>query len=214
MKCSLRNTLSELKAVIIDEISMVSNILLFYVHDRLIDIFGRTDNAPFAGLTVLTVGDFFQLPPIGAKPVYAEYNNCWQNFAGLWRLFKIAELTEVMRQRGDSRLIDLLNNVRLGKVTPEDVKLLKSRFIVKGDPSYPNDALHIFAENTPATEHNVSMLDKLPNPLCLIQAIDEIPKNVSARKLEELQNRNQSETGGLAGLLRIKVDARVMITEY
>ena len=53
----LRNTLSELKAVIIDEVSMVSNLLLFYVHERLIEIFGRTDNAPFAGLTVLTVGD-------------------------------------------------------------------------------------------------------------------------------------------------------------
>ena len=143
MKCSLRNTLSELKAIVIDEISMVSNILLYYVHDRLLDIFGRTDNAPFAGLTVLTVGDLFQLPPIGAKPVYTESINCWQNFAALWKLFKIAELTEVMRQRVDSRLIDLLNNIRIGKVTPEDESPLKSRFIEKNDVSYPHDALHI-----------------------------------------------------------------------
>ena len=46
----------------------------------------------------------------------------------------------------------------------------------------------------------------------MIQAIDDIPKNVSARTIEDFQNRNQSETGGLAGLLKIKVDARVMIT--
>ena len=85
MKSNLRNTLSELKVIIIDEISMVSNKLLFHVHDRLLDIFGRKDNAPFAGLTVLVVGDFYELPPIGAKPDYAEYNNCWQNFTGLWK---------------------------------------------------------------------------------------------------------------------------------
>ena len=36
-----------------------------------------------AGISVITVGDFFQLPPVGARPVYADYKNNWQNFESL-----------------------------------------------------------------------------------------------------------------------------------
>ena len=118
MKSSLRNRLSELKVIIIDDISMVSNNLLFYVHLRLNEIFGTANDKTCAGISIITVGDFFQLPPLGRRPVYANYKNNWQNFESLWKLFKIFELTEVMRQRGDSEFIDFLNNVRTGDTQP------------------------------------------------------------------------------------------------
>ena len=44
---------------------MVSNNLLYYVNLRLNEIFGTTDIKPFAGLTILAVCNFFQLPPVG-----------------------------------------------------------------------------------------------------------------------------------------------------
>ena len=66
MKCSLRNHLSDLKVIIIDEISMVSNeLLLFQVHLRLNEIFGSVNNDPFASITVIVVGALLQLPPVG-----------------------------------------------------------------------------------------------------------------------------------------------------
>ena len=34
----------------------------------------------------------------------------------LWRMFEFAELTEVMRQRGATKFIDLLNKIRVGNV--------------------------------------------------------------------------------------------------
>ena len=77
MKSSLRNKLSDLKVIIVDEMSMVSNDLLFYVHLRLNKMFGSVNNEPFAGITVITVGEFFQLPPVGGKPVHATYKNTW-----------------------------------------------------------------------------------------------------------------------------------------
>ena len=46
MTCSLRNHLSDLKVIVIDEISMVSNELLFYVHLPLNEILGSVDNDP------------------------------------------------------------------------------------------------------------------------------------------------------------------------
>ena len=57
IKCSLRKHLSDLKVIIIDEISMVSNELLFYVHLLLNEIFGSVNNDPFAGIIVIVVGD-------------------------------------------------------------------------------------------------------------------------------------------------------------
>ena len=96
MRLSLRNKLSDLKVIIIDKISMVSNDLLFHIHLRLTEIFGSLNDQPFAGVSVISVGDFLQLPPVGGKPVYANYKDNWQNFNSLWKLFKIFELTEIM----------------------------------------------------------------------------------------------------------------------
>ena len=72
MRSSLRKKLTDLKVIITDEISMVSNDLLFHVHLRLTEIFGFINDQPFAGVSVITVRDFFQLPPVGGKPVYGN----------------------------------------------------------------------------------------------------------------------------------------------
>ncbi|XP_057316777.1 uncharacterized protein LOC130657796 [Hydractinia symbiolongicarpus] len=186
-RTTLRNKLSELKASIVDEISMVSNLQLFYIHLRLIEIFACRDEIPFAGITVIECGDLYQLPPVQQRPVYADYKSDWLNLVHLWKLFEFAELTEVMRQKGDNVLIDLLNNVRIGKLDKKDEELLKNRVISPNDSDYPANALHIFAENAPA-------------------------KNVAKGIIEKALNRNQSETGGLATELKIKVGARVMLT--
>ena len=77
MRLSLRNKFSEVKAIVIDEISMVSNDLLFHIHLGLLGTFGSQSNTPFAGLSIIVVGDFLQLPPVRAKLVYGEYNDSW-----------------------------------------------------------------------------------------------------------------------------------------
>ena len=191
---------------------MVSNDLLFYVHLRLNEIFGSVNNEPFAGITVITVGDFFQLPPVGGKPVYATYKNTWQNFESLWKHFKIFELTEVMRQREDSQLIDLLNQVRVADIKPTDKELLESRVIQPLNDQYPHDALHIFAENATANQHNLKMLQLIESALHMIPAIDLLPKKIPQQKINEILNDKQSETGGLAKTLQIKLNSQVMLT--
>ncbi|XP_057297639.1 uncharacterized protein LOC130628671 [Hydractinia symbiolongicarpus] len=213
-RSTLRNNLSEVQLIIIDEVSMVSNKLLLYIHQRLVEIFGCPPEMPFAGISVLFSGDLYQLPPIKAAPVYALYNgnNVMQNVDLLWRKFQLAELEEVMRQKGDSSLIDVLNKVRTGNVDPQCENLLKSRFIASTDPNYPNDALHIFAENSPAKKHNEDMLKKNNNTLYNVVALDRMPKNVSRAQINNVLNKSQSETGGLTAVLMIKVDSRVMLT--
>ena len=104
--------------------------ICYFVHLRLNEILGSVNNEPFVGITVITVGDFFQLPPVGGKPVYATYKNTWENVESSRKHFKIFELTEVMRQREDSQLIDLLNHVRVADIKPTDIELLVIKKVI------------------------------------------------------------------------------------
>ena len=46
------------------------------------------------------------------------------------------ELTEIMRQRDDASFAELLNCIREGKHTEEDIRVLKTRAISAEDESY------------------------------------------------------------------------------
>ena len=74
--CSqLRNKLSEVFVVITDDISMVSNLLLLYIHQRLVQVFGCSPDKPFARISIIVFDDFYQLPPIRQRTIYAEYKD-------------------------------------------------------------------------------------------------------------------------------------------
>ena len=136
----LRNNLSEIKFFIIDEISMVSSVLFYQVHQRLNETFGVSTVLPFSGLPVLVCGDLYQLPPVKGDPVYSSTNNIKGYLSlELWNNFKVVELIEIMRQRGDLEFISFLKKIRVGV----GEKILLSRFIAKDNPAYPKHALHM-----------------------------------------------------------------------
>ena len=56
------------------------------------------------------------------------------------------------------------------------------------------------------------MLEINRNLLYSIPSIDQLPKHVCKSVIDKALNKNQSETGGLAGKLELKVNARVMLT--
>ena len=116
MKACLRNKLSELKMVIINNISMVSSDLFFKINAELLEIFICSTETEFAGLIVILVDDLLQLPPVKGKPVYATADGCASLERhlplNLWRVFQFGELIEVMRLRDDTKFIDLLNKIR------------------------------------------------------------------------------------------------------
>ena len=103
-----------------------SNDFLFHVHLRLTEISGSVDDQLFVCVSVIVVNDSFQLPLVARKLVYANYKDNWQNINSLWKLFKMFELTEVMRQCGDSQLIDLLNNVPTRDIQLDNINILNT----------------------------------------------------------------------------------------
>ena len=152
---------------------MVSSMFLYQVNQRLNEIFGYSDRLTFDGMSVIVCGDFYQLPPVRGLPVYSSTTSIKGLLTlDLWHKFKMAELSEVMRQR-DYQFVNILNKIWEGQID-EDVELiLKSRFFNK--LSYPENAVHIFAENKPVKQHNEIQSDKIASELVKIQAIDETP---------------------------------------
>ena len=167
-RTQLRLGLMELKLIIIDEISMVSNTTLLHIHQRLKEIFATPANQLFAGISFIVVGDFYQLPPIRSRSVFENYKNDVCNLYHPWAVFKMIELTEIMRQKDDQPFTQLLNRFRTASHTEDDIRIIQSKSISPTNPNYPSHALHIWAENAPVDEHNNNnTLDNLDNSVAL-----------------------------------------------
>ena len=126
-----------LRVVIIDEISMVSSDMLYNLDLRLREITMVDD--VFGGVSVFVFGDLYQLQPTVAKYPFEEPSNKEHARAfvlrNLWRLFTVIRLEDNHRQGKDKVYGDLLNRVRTGSQTAEDVALPKTRVRPKDDPS-------------------------------------------------------------------------------
>ena len=211
-RTQMRLLLSELKLLVIDEISMVSNTALHHIHQRLKEIFGTTNSQLFAGLSLIALGDLYQLPPIQRKPVFEDYKNDALNLYHPWHVFKMIELTEIMRQKDDQPFIEQLNRFRTGSQTDEDIQCIQSRSISPLDNKYPTDALHIWAENNPVIQHNNAKLKQIQRPLFQLTAIDQYPPNISKQDIDKVLATGRSETAGLDHDIFVKETARVMLT--
>ena len=68
----------------------------------------------------------------------------------LWHKFKLAELTEIMRQKGDTMFTELLNKIRVGAADVSVEDILKSQFAQQSEGQHPYHALHNFTKSDPA----------------------------------------------------------------
>ena len=100
------------KVVIIDEISMVGNRTLSFIDTRLQQLTGT--KAVFGDLSVIAVGDLYQLKPVGDKLICLDLETGPSSLArNLWKeLFTMYELVDIMRQKGDLDFAHLLNRLR------------------------------------------------------------------------------------------------------
>ena len=116
------------------------------------------DSLTFGDVSILAVGDLYQLPPVLQSPVFSSLHGS----GSLWKdEFKMLELTEIMRQRGDTVFAELLCRLRVNRCTDEDLDLLKSRITTPESLTYPIDALHVYKLNADVDERNKIMLNKL-----------------------------------------------------
>lgn len=118
----LRTRFEKTKVLIIDEISMLSPRLFSAVSTILQNV--RFSPEPFGGIQVVVTGDFFQLPPVSRTPRKERF--VWQ--CAEWKNLNphICYLSERHRH-SESDFLELLDEIRMGKVSPKSHTLLESR---------------------------------------------------------------------------------------
>ena len=211
---TLRTKLSRLMFLIIDEVSMVGSNMLLEIHKRLQQVKGVSDDVMFDGVSILAVGDWYQLPPVGQAPLFSTVSDCYAQVCGSGSLWvDNFKMTEVMRQRGDRAFSELLCRLRTNSCTSEDIKTLKSREIAADAVNYPNQALHVYRLNADVDSRNTLMLDNLvpQSAQYTIKASDFIAGQTSHICLSTISDK-RSETGGLHSTLKLAIGARVMLT--
>jgi hypothetical protein len=130
----------------------------------------------------------------------------------LWRKFDVINLEINHRQGEDKDYADMLNRIRVGKQTHDDIDKLKQRVrdANHGDIKKEKDALFIFGTNKKVNRMNNKRLKALKGDEYLIMAIclHKAIKNFNppeGKAGEVLKTPFQKE-------LRVKVGAKVMLT--
>ncbi len=109
------------KVLVIDEVSML-DARVFGMVDQVVRAVRKRDE-PFGGMQVVLVGDFFQLPPIGARGSEVQF----AFRAPLWReLGLIVCYLEEQHRQGDDALHGLLSSLRRGDIDEGIYEVLES----------------------------------------------------------------------------------------
>ena len=205
-----------LKVVIIDEISMVGNMTLSFIDTRLQQLTGS--KAAFGGLSVIAVGDLYQLKPVGDFLICLDLKVGASSLARnlLKELFTMYELVDIMRQKDDLAFAQLLNRLRLNEMTEEDKQVLQTRVFDRDTGDYPKDAVHLFARNFYVKKHNDNILSQLPGEKFVIPCHDNVVSaNIPAKECQTLINSlpdDYSKTGQLMKSLTVVVGMIVVHT--
>ena len=123
----LRRLWKGVHTIIVDEISMVSYEVLVAVHQRLCEIFATDDI--FGGVNVIAVGDLYQLSPVNGHYIFSSAKVQSRRLSShLWKdFFSMIELEDNIRQHNDQSFSSLLNRIRIGDHTQEDIAILATR---------------------------------------------------------------------------------------
>ena len=217
MSNTLATKLAHLKVLIIDEISMVGQHTLKMVDQRLQHIFGN--NRPFGGVSVIAVGDFCQLRPVFATPLFfPPSSNPYEEIfeKPLWSKFKVFQLKQIMRQN-ELHFQTALNNLAKGKLKSEDIDIFKSRtFQTLPKKKDIEGAVHLFAKNTDVDTFNERALSRLKGKMYKSKASDVFRGSGTqlARRqlLHSLEHSKTQDTMGIPSEILLKVKGRYVMT--
>src|SRR3989344_4330507 len=149
----INKRIQKAKVLVIEEISMLSA-TTFEMADKICREVRRVD-APFGGLTVILVGDFFQLPPVsrGRDVQFAYVSPTWRDLNLI-----TCYLTEQYRQ-DDADFLQVLSAIRSGEVEAMHHERLMARSA--GASELPLDTPKLFSHNADVDRINADELAKL-----------------------------------------------------
>ena len=181
-----RNKFYGIKWILIDEFSMVGNTMLRLIHLHLQEIKGN--HLPFGAVTIICVGDLYQLAPVMQQYIFMDINIDYGPLAtNLWKTyFTMFELTEIMRQKDDQPYAELLNQLRKGDQTEEDMAILEKHKISNIESFRMSDVPHFFPTKDSVINYNNTVLEQSPGKSITITAIDSPPTDITHSMQEQV----------------------------
>ena len=163
---------------------------------------------------MLILGDFLHFPPVNQKGVlmrpskrsYRSFNEC------LWEKFQLCDLVEIVQQSSDPYFAQLLNRVREGQQTNNDVIQIKA-LANTATATWPDEFVKVYPNNYVAGQENEECIDKLDSEFVVIK-IQDSNKNLetNACSISIPDNIGISQTANLPAKLKLCVSARVILT--
>lgn len=168
--------LSNVKLLVIDEISMVRSDLFEMMH--CICQKAKGNNLPFGGIPVVLVGDLFQLPPIVNEDAVLDYLN--KEYGGIYFYnshviqqnigkIKLFELTKSYRQQNDPDYVRILDSFRKPLTAEEKVRLV-DELNNRVSTQLPSDAVYVASSNEEVRIVNGNKLAELNGNITTIDA--------------------------------------------
>ena len=158
-----------------------------------------------------------QLRPCQARyifeePVCQDYKISFHSGTH-WKSFEVINLVENHRQDSDKEYADLLNRVRVGQQTSEDMSLLETRIRDLGDSDL-DGAMFLAGKNVKVNQLNLIGLNKLDGKLYTIEAINIHPtiKNFKPHVNSKGNVGTEKNETPFRQTLQLKVGSRIMIT--
>ena len=207
----LQQSFSEVKYLIIDEMSMVGRKILGQVDRHLRQAFPHHSQEVFGGCSCLLFGDIGQLPPVMDLPLYTT--NCRselsdQGQAAYQTFMQAVVLDQVMCQAGQKpeqvQFQNVLLRLRDAKVTINDWNCLMTRTPTRvQDISTFSTVLHLIPTVETVTEFNVAQLQASNQPIATIKAVHTGPNAAKC---------SADDAGGLEAVVCLAQSACVMLT--
>ena len=134
--------LSDLKMLVIDEISLIKSTLLHAIDTVLRH--HKDSTQPFGGVLVICMGDFYQLDPVGGYPLLKEYFlNATTNT--LWGRAIRLKLEANIRQENDKTLQKMASDIRTNGLV--DPNILRQIPFVSSNDLKDSEIMSVHAKN-------------------------------------------------------------------
>ena len=218
---TLASNIRSNKLTIIDEISFLSSKHFHQMSSNMQQAF--KSKKEFSGRSIIAVGDFAQLRPIGAPYCFQPKDR--HSTAALvdnpqWKPFQMFELTEIMRQKDDLRFAEALGRLAIGRTTIDDNRLFASRCFNENTlPSIARTRLRLIAFNEGVDTYNMQRAQQLIQANAARFTYTAIDKFIGTYKDEQkrrarhlIRTMQPRDTQGLLFELQLVIGLRYMIS--
>ena len=179
--------------------------------NKILQIIMHSDE-PFGGKRFILFGDLYQLPPIAKKDEIKYLNT---KFGGIFFFlanaykngnFEFIELTINHRQEKDQIFFNILNNIRQGIVTDDDIDILNRRFC--SDESSLRRVIRLFSTKDKVDKIE---LDNIPGKEYIYKSVVQFYKDANKKIAESsfpISTELKLKTGALVMMVTNDIDKR------